>query len=254
MAARTSRRAASQTQPPPPVRSGYLELTRRPIYCLAFLLPILIVYELGIFLAYPPFSGDHPPEVFAKYLLSWIMALLGVTGYYLPGLMVIGILLGWHLWRRDPWRVDRPVLGVMAAESVLLALPLLLFHMVLAAPVMLSNPPWADTVLLSMSAGIYEELVFRLLLINLIAFLIADFGGLMKRGPAELVAVVLSSLIFALHHCKGFGGIEPFEMYRFVFRSAAGLYLAGVFVLRGFGIAVGAHTVYDIIVVTMSRL
>jgi len=35
----------------------------------------------------------------------------------------------------------------------------------------------------------------------------------------------------------------------FGFRTAMGIYLAGVYIYRGFGIAVGAHAVYDLIVV-----
>lgn len=249
MAARGSTRTRS-TKQSKPLRTGYLEQTRRPLHCLAFLAPILIVYEVGIFLAYPPRSHTRPPEVMAKVLLSWFMDLFGVSGFYLPGLMVVLALVAWHVIRKDAWRVDRPVLVGMAVESVLLALPLLLYHAALAGAQAPSRPSWADAVLLSMSAGIYEELVFRLLLISLLTFLLADLLSV-KRGFAEVSAVVVSSLAFALHHCEGLGGTEPFETARFLFRAAAGVYLAGVFVLRGFGIAVGCHTVYDIIVVTM---
>jgi hypothetical protein len=229
---------------------GYLEQTRRPLHCLAFLLPMLAVYEVGIFLAYPPFSTEGPPEVMAKVLLSWFMELLGATGVYLPGLIVVLALLGWHLARKDPWQIDRPVLVGMAGESALLALPLLLWHAVLTHRTPLASADWADSVLLSMSAGIYEELVFRLLLISLLTFIMTEIIRLKSR-PAEVLAVVLSSLLFAAHHCKGFGGSEPLALDRFVFRFAAGIYLAGVFVLRGFGIAVGSHTAYDVIVVSM---
>ncbi len=231
---------------------GYLDRTRRPIYSLYFLLPILILYELGVMLAYPSFAGEPAQEVMARYMLNWFMSLFGVTGVFLPGLIVVLVLLGWHLYRKDPWQVDRDVLVGMAAESVLLALPMLLFHALLAARAMLADTGWADAVLLSMSAGIYEELVFRLFLISLLTWFLAEVVGL-KRPPASAVAVVVSSLIFALHHCQGFGGAEAFRWDYFIFRSAAGLYLAGVFVLRGFGIAVGCHTVYDIIVVTAAR-
>jgi len=211
---------------------------------------MLILYELGIFLAYPSFSNEQPPEVMAKVLLAWFMALFGASGYYLPGLIVVVVLLAWHILRKDPWRVDRRVLMGMGVESVLLALPLLLYHAALASGVRLASGYWADSVLLSMSAGIYEELVFRLLLINLLTFLMTEVVNL-KRPHAEAIAVLVSSVIFALHHCKGFGGGEAFVMSHFLFRSAAGVYLAGVFVLRGFGVAVGCHTIYDIIVVSM---
>jgi hypothetical protein len=210
---------------------------------------MLLVYEVGAFLAYPPFSEDRGPEVVAKVVLKWFMALLGVTGYYLPGLAVVVILLSWHVLRREPWKVDRRVLAGMAAESVLFSLPPLLFHAALTNRVPLAAGDWADSLLLSISAGIYEELVFRLILISLIVFLLADVLNL-KRGPAELAAVLLSSLIFAAHHYKGLGGGDPFSMATFWFRAMAGVYLAGVFVLRGFGVAAGCHMFYDLIVVS----
>jgi len=228
---------------------GYFERTRQPLYSLVFLLPMLLIYELGILLAYPSFSPHRPPEVQAKVLLTWFMALLGVTGFYLPGLAVVVILLGWHVLRREPWRVDRPVVLGMAVESVLLALPPLLFHAALTNRILLAGTDWAESLLLSISAGIYEELVFRLLLISVLVFLLTDVLKL-KRSPAELVGVLLSSVIFAAHHYKGFGGADAFDLTTFWFRAVAGVYLAGVFVLRGFGIAAGCHMFYDLIVVT----
>ncbi len=254
MAARASsrtpagKRRTRHAQPRPP-RTGYLDQTRRPLQSLVFLLPLVMVYEVGIFLAYPPFSGKPPTEVQARVLLNWLMSLFGATGYHLAGLIVVAALLGWHVLRKDPWRLKRRVLGGMAAESVLLALPMLMFHALLAAGGRALSGDWADLVLLSMSAGIYEELVFRLLLISLLTFLLSEVVNL-RHGPAEVLAVLLSSIIFAAHHCQGLGGSEPFVLTRFLFRAAAGVYLAGVFVLRGFGIAVGCHTLYDVIVVS----
>jgi len=248
MAARVSR-SRSLRRPASYSPTGYLEQTRGPLLSLVFLLPMLIVYEVAVFMAYPPFSKTQPPEVMAKVLLSWVMALLGISGYYLPGLIVVLTLLGWHLYRKEPWRVDKGVLFGMAVESVLFALPPLLFHFALTNGIPLASSDWAESLLLSISAGIYEELVFRLILISLIVFVLADVFGL-KLGPGELAAVLISSIIFAGHHYKGFGGSFPFDMPTFIFRALAGVYLAGVFVLRGFGIAAGCHIVYDLIVVS----
>ncbi len=245
-------------------RTGYLEQTQRPLNCLLFLLPILIVYELGILLAYPSFSPEAPAVVKARSLLLWFMSLFGVTGYHLPGLIVVVVLLGWHVLRRDPWRFNRGALLGMAGESLLLPVPPVLGYIAVAGSLPLAagaaesaarvaaNSPLGHLILLSMSAGIYEELVFRLLFINLLVFLLADVANL-KRGWASAVAILVSSLVFALHHYKGFGGGDPFLLLPFVFRASLGVYLAGIFVLRGFGIAVGCHTVYDIIAISMAQ-
>jgi membrane protease YdiL (CAAX protease family) len=94
-------------------------------------------------------------------------------------------------------------------------------------------------------AGIYEESVFRLAMIpafywTLRAFQLPSLG-------ANVLAVTASSLFFSLAHHAGSPG-EVFTWYAFIFRWLAGVYFAWVFVVRGFGVAVGAHAAYDILV------
>jgi hypothetical protein len=61
--------------------------------------------------------------------------------------------------------------------------------------------------------------------------------------------IVTTSLIFSAAHYHAFTlGGYAFDWYSFSFRFAAGLFFAGLFVTRGFGIAVGAHAMYDILV------
>jgi hypothetical protein len=69
---------------------------------------------------------------------------------------------------------------------------------------------------------------------------------------AAAVATIGSAALFSgAHHIGPFG--ERFERYVFLFRLLAGIYFALLFRLRGFGIAVGTHAFYDIIVgVTLS--
>ena len=64
---------------------------------------------------------------------------------------------------------------------------------------------------------------------------------------ASTVAVTASALLFSLAHHAGTPG-EAFTWFAFIFRWLAGVYFAWVFVVRGFGVAVGTHTAYDILV------
>jgi membrane protease YdiL (CAAX protease family) len=57
----------------------------------------------------------------------------------------------------------------------------------------------------------------------------------------------VSALLFSTAHHIGPVG-EPFHGYVFVFRTLAGVFFAVVYQYRGFGIAVGAHAFYDILV------
>ncbi len=99
--------------------------------------------------------------------------------------------------------------------------------------------------MLSVGAGIYEELLFRLIIISLLTLLLIDIFR-MKQVFGVALAVIISSLLFALHHYPPIG-VDKWSTSEFAFRAAAGAYLAAVFVLRGFGLAVGCHIIYDVI-------
>jgi membrane protease YdiL (CAAX protease family) len=96
-----------------------------------------------------------------------------------------------------------------------------------------------------LGAGIYEEVLFRLVLFSALLWLLrsADVPGLL----AFLLAAVTGAAVFSYaHHLGPFG--EPYNGYVFLFRTLAGLYFTLIFQTRGFGIAVGAHALYDVLV------
>ena len=94
-------------------------------------------------------------------------------------------------------------------------------------------------------AGIYEEVLFRLILFSIVRNLLGALG--LAAPLAVFWATATSALGFALaHHLGPYG--EPFDGYVFLFRSLAGVYFALLYQLRGFGIAVGTHAGYDVLV------
>lgn len=233
----------------------YWDITHRPIQCLVFLLPMIAAYEIGMAFSHGNFPLERPPNLAAEQLLFWFFSLFGVTGAYLPGVLLIVILLGWHVASRHPWKVSGYSLVGMAGESIVLAIPFLLLNELLrrAQPiqaVVVGEPlTGLDKLLLSIGAGLYEELVFRLILISLLYMLLVDIARL-REVTGVALAVILSSLMFAAHHFAPIGDV-PWSAPRFAFYAACGAYLAAVFVLRGFGLAVGAHAFYDIAVSLM---
>jgi membrane protease YdiL (CAAX protease family) len=100
-------------------------------------------------------------------------------------------------------------------------------------------------------AGIYEEVLFRLCLLPLC------FGffrlARLEKNWAAVLAILSTSLAFSLAHYVGATG-EPFQLFSFAFRTLAGLVFAALFVLRGFGISVGCHAAYDLLVGVMLQL
>lgn len=268
-------RSEKDRKPPLHRLPTYWERTQWPLQCFYFLLPLLIAYEIGT-VVYAPSGSGRLPAILAESLLGRFFEWLGVTGVYLPGLLVMVSLISWHLLRRDPWVPEPKLYAGMLIESILLTTPLLVLNLVisrelpaLALPASLHDAwpltalaagldgfSWPAQMTLSIGAGIYEELLFRLIAIALLHFILVDVFALPSKWGAAL-AVVIAALMFAVYH--------PFETYvpwhwsnadinRFVFYTLAGLYFAGVYVLRGFGIVVAVHALYDAVVLSLRHL
>ena len=225
-------------------------LLARPLDSLIFLLPLIVFYEAATLFIDPDGIAIARDRVIAFQLLQIFFEMFGVSGVLFPGLAVIAILLATHVASRQRWRINTRGVAFMYFESLLWALPLVaLSQFTNMSAVESAAETWVANVALCVGAGIYEELIFRLALIGLIVIVGAD----LLRFPHDstlVVAVLVAALVFALHHHPPFGG-EPFDSFRFAFRSVAGVYLGAIFLLRGYGPAAGAHIGYNLIVIAM---
>lgn len=243
-------------------RGGYWRESHDPLTNLVFVAPLLLVYEGGLLLV-----GAAAMRNGADVWLRSLLEVLGFTQYFLlPGL-TCALLLAWQHLTRGPWQVRGRTLSGMLLESLLLGLCLLLLASAqrwcwMRLPLAASSLP-VDALgrcLGSFGAGLYEELMFRLLLLPAIAALLRS--GRVPRTSSLLVAAVATSLLFAAAHYQlAFAPApiqwatahgEPFAWATFCFRTLAGLFFAAVFLLRGFGIAVGAHALYDVLILAGS--
>jgi membrane protease YdiL (CAAX protease family) len=220
---------------------------------LLFLLPLLAAYEIGIV-----WIGGTQADALrsgADSWLHWAVEAFGLQQLYAIPLVIALVFLVWSLLRLD----DRPedptgvCLG-MAIESLGFGLGLWALSRTIG-PLLdvlfggLQMPPSgvdaATQIVTFVGAGIYEELLFRLVLFSSLVALLRWLQA--PRLVSLPVAAILSALLFAAaHHAGPYG--EPFDEYTFIFRAVAGLYFAVVFYSRGFGIAVGAHALYDVLV------
>ncbi|HZZ28640.1 MAG TPA: CPBP family intramembrane glutamic endopeptidase [Pirellulales bacterium] len=232
----------------------YWQQSRRPLTSLAFVTPLLLIYELGV-----AWLGPQAMRNGADVWLRQLLDLLGFSQYFLLPLLTLSLLAGWHHVTRQSWHVSSSVLYAKLAECALLAIALVVVARIqanLQAFVTREAPPAMlhaslGTSLASafrrfvsfLGAGIYEELLFRLMMMPLLAWLLRWCGCQQAWAGSAL----LSSLIFAAAHHVGALG-EPFQWYAFLFRAIAGLFFAILFLYRGFGIAVGTHAAYDMLV------
>lgn len=256
------------------VKDSYLERTSRPIYAIVFLLPFIIFYEVGTILLNTDLLNQTQVRVVAFVWLQNFLEYLGFgskLAWVGPGLAVVVILIAQQLMSRKQWWVGFGDIWPMTAECVLLAVPLIVISLFLNSPagwsafgaqqvlaaqsqylaVSSQGHELLANIVTGIGAGIYEELIFRLILIYALMILFQDVMRL-DRNNSILLSIFISAALFSAHHhiifmAGRFGIVMPFNWPEFGFRTIAGIYFAILFAIRGFGITAGTHAFYDII-------
>jgi hypothetical protein len=222
----------------------YLTESEKPLTALLFVLPLVVLYEIGVAWYGTLGNGSIEYRTTAFTLLTQFLHSFGAAGRYLPAMTVVAVLLCTHAARGEPWAFNIPWVPVMAVESLILALPLLGVYF-LASPVhpqAAFTGDWKSMACLYLGAGIYEELLFRLVAFSLLSLLLIDLLRV-KRMLATPVIVLIAAGVFSAYHMLG---SNPLPWQAFVFIGLRGVYYGIIFLERGFGISVGTHTAYDL--------
>jgi hypothetical protein len=103
--------------------------------------------------------------------------------------------------------------------------------------------------MLALGAGLYEELLFRVLLVGGLALGLRWLTGA-SRLHTGIIAAVVGAVIFSGFHYIGEYG-DPFELASFTYRAIAGLVFSGMYLVRGFGITAWTHALYDVYVMVL---
>ena len=236
---------------------SYWRLSRSPRYSLTFVFPLLVLYELMAFLlSHDAIAGvRNGADVLLK---SLFISLGGRDGLVAFGIVLVGsgAWLIWRDWRRAGGGLRPGVFGMMLAESVAYALLLGLVVGSLTSVLLGWLPRLAvgalgrfdlpTQLMISLGAGIYEELLFRVLLVSGLA-LLARRVFRWRPLPAGIFAALVGALIFSGFHYIGPYG-DPFTLGSFVFRAIAGVAFSALYLTRGFGITAWSHALYDVLV------
>ncbi|MFO0808724.1 MAG: CPBP family glutamic-type intramembrane protease [Gemmataceae bacterium] len=232
---------------------SYWQSTRHPGPCLLFLTPLLFAYEWGVLSL-----GGSDAASLRNGADGWTRDGLAQVGLRhpvaAPG-VVVAVVAVWFWRKRDSLPDDIPSLCLgMAIESVAGAVTLWLVSRAYAPALeylglTLTTPPTLNAaavgqVVTYLGAGIYEEVMFRMVLFGGLAFVLQS--ALPGKAALVLAALVAALLFAAAHHVGPHG--EAMDGFNFLFRTLAGLYFTAVYRLRGFGIAVGSHACYDVLV------
>ncbi len=242
----------------------YWRAARAPRYSLTFALPLLVAYEVLAFtLTHDALTGVRNG---ADVMLKSVFVLLGGrNGLIAFGVLLVGTGAG-LVWRdrRHAGPIEGRVFALMLLESTCYALifglvvgtltGILLHPFHYAAALAGEGAPQAGVgpaglslstqLMISLGAGIYEELLFRVLLVGGLAWA-ARRGFGWSAGAAGLFATVVGALVFSAFHYIG-PYADRLDVASFTFRAVAGVLFSGLYLLRGFGITAWTHALYDV--------
>jgi hypothetical protein len=189
-------------------------------------------------------------------LRSLFTAIVGRNGslVFIAVVILVGVWFIARDLKRSRGSLRLSIFCAMLAESALLAILFgivvsklttqLLGSMHLLAMGQVENAGWATRLMLSLGAGLYEELFFRVLLVSALAAGARVLLGA-KGWVAGVLATVVGALVFAAFHYIGPYG-DPFQAQSFVFRTIAGIAFSALYLVRGFGITTWTHALYDV--------
>ena len=232
-------------------RISYWTLSRSPYYSFIFVLPFFALYEVMVLFL----SRDEMIILRngADVLMRLVLGLFGIYGVYgFSASFMIGFMVAFLRQKKalKSTAIHGEYLIWMFLESIFWGFVLYIL-MASTTPLLIANTTGTmlQQVVLSIGAGIYEEFVFRVVLI-------AGFGSILgfifqwKKIAKTASGIIFSAALFSLFHFMGDYGEDP-NFPVFLMRFIAGVFLGIIYVFRGFGPAAYAHTVYDLIVLTL---
>jgi membrane protease YdiL (CAAX protease family) len=230
----------------------YGKATRDLYTSLLLVIPLFVIYQVGVLFTDGVRNGvDFTTQLMFSAaggnLWTYLYINIGILAAFIAALFLID-KRGRFRAGVIPWLLLESTLYAFAlAPAIGMLMDLTGVTHVLAAG--LESRGLIDAIVLSIGAGVHEELVFRLIMT----------GGLVWIGRSVfdwptwlsgLTAIIVSSLIFSGIHYVGSLG-DTFTMVSFIFRFFAGVLFAAIYYLRGFSVAVYTHALYDIFVFTI---
>jgi hypothetical protein len=246
--------------------ANYWNASRAPRYSLLFALPLFLLYELlaaGL-AAEPGANVRNAADVALKTPFLFFAGGRGSLAFFATIIAVCVFLVGRDIMKnRGP--LSPRIFALMLGESAVLALLLgvvvgtltqhLLGMSITFAPFSSGATQDATAIaklgastrlMLALGAGLYEELLFRVLLVGGLA---AGFRWVLGGHPAAagITAALIGALVFSAFHYIGDYG-DKLELASFTYRAIAGLVFSALYLTRGFGVTAWSHALYDVYV------
>jgi hypothetical protein len=228
---------------------------------LALTLPVFLTYQLGVVFLDARNASDLVTARLLEFSHGDRITYLGLTA-------AIGVLMSATFGVLGRGEVLRPgKIFQIAFEGAAYAIAMgaatsWLVGRLFAGPARVVTGPFSGLVM-SLGAGFYEELAFRVLLFGMGAKLlvwllahqrVALVGSAPSPGPKALLvmatwAIGCAAMFSAMHYLGPLG--DSFELRSFVVRALLGLALTLIYATRGFAAAVWTHALYDVWVLVL---
>jgi len=229
--------------------SGYIAESRSLALSLMLIAPLLLVYEVALVYWRPLGARRWVGEVLAHafdtqgVIVMNFLVLLGV----LAAVVILArrrrlnfSLTGWVLLESMGWAALLVVVGVALYRRLT----------VLPPQSMAGAISVYARVMSAVGAGIYEELLFRLVLASALYLAAYHLAG-RSRAAAAAFSIAVSALVFAGCHVLALDLrplANPVDRMDTGFHLLSGLLFGWLYVYRGLGVAVYTHVIYNIIV------
>lgn len=238
------------TPPTAPAVSPSWKEASGPWTDLGLTLPIFVGYHLGVVLLPVRNAADlvtfELTSLAENNMFAYGALTLAIAAVYIGLLWVAG--RGRSLrWERFLWV---GVEGVIYAVTMRLIAASVVGNLGLARGI---DNGFAGIVM-SLGAGFYEEVMFRVVLFGMGARLLIYLFPLpvpMRRVVLKVVWAILAAAVFSGWHYVGAMG-DDFDMVSFVFRLVCGVVFSAIYWFRGFAPAVWTHALYDVWVLVLS--
>lgn len=230
--------------------SKYFKQTKSPIYSLISILPLFLIYELGITLI----SSDELPIIRngADVVIRNLLIKIGITEIYgiaVALLVGIGFIYYINKGKLKGTQLKTSFFLTMIFESLIWAVALSI--LLSQGQLLLEKENTRlvfQQIVLSIGSGLFEEFLFRVILVGGLALLIGLF---VKNSYWQKmsIAIFIAASIFSYFHFVGEFASE-FTLNIFFFRFLAGIFLGYLYTVRGFGIVAYTHSFYNLLVLT----
>jgi hypothetical protein len=222
------------------------------LYSYLICIPLLLLYELLIIISQPDtaFMVRISVDVWFKTIFGYL-GLNAVSATLFAAAIIGGVIV---FRKREQLRhIKKKYFAWMLAESFVYAILVSLIIssflgalLNLSADSSLAGLSKLQLIALSLGAGLYEELFFRVILVSLLVYFFSKiFKG---KNSAYASAAIVAALMFSgIHYVGEFA--DSFAIGSFLFRFLFGLALNVIYVVRGFGMAAWTHAIYDLIVI-----